>query len=127
MGADPNQLIKAVHEAEQHKGPSVIIAYTPCAAHGIKIGMQNVQEEMKRAVDAGYWTLYRYDPNKDHPLTVDSAEPSMNYGEFLEGETRYAVLKRTFPEIAEQLFRDAEEDAAARYRRYKQEEEIQKT
>ncbi|MBR4079931.1 MAG: hypothetical protein IKK29_06930, partial [Christensenellaceae bacterium] len=106
--------------------PSVIIAYTPCAAHGIKLGMQNVQEEMKRAVDAGYWTLYRYDPNKEHPLTVDSKEPSLDYDEFLDGETRYAVLKRTFPEIAEQLFREAKEDAAARYRKYKQEEENQK-
>ena len=127
MGADPNQLIKAIREAEQHRGPSVIIAYTPCAAHGIRMGMQNVQQEMKRAVEAGYWTLYRHDPNKDHPLTVDSAEPSMPYGEFLDGETRYAVLKRTFPEIAEKLFRDAEEDAASRYRKYKQEEELQKT
>jgi len=119
MGADPNQLIKAVHEAEQHKGPSVIIAYTPCAAHGIKAGMANVQEEMKRAVDAGYWLLYRYNPNEEKPMKLDSKEPSLDYEEFLEGETRYAALKRTFPEHAESLFKAAKEDSGVRYQKYK--------
>ncbi len=119
MGADPNQLIKAVHEAEQHKGPSVIIAYTPCAAHGIKAGMANVQEEMKRAVDAGYWLLYRYNPNEEKPMKLDSKEPTLDYEEFLEGETRYAALKRTFPEHAESLFKAAKEDSGVRYQKYK--------
>ena len=124
MGADPNQLIKAVKEAEEHKGPSVIIAYTPCAAHGIKAGMANVQQEMKRAVDAGYWILYRYNPNAEKPLTVDSKEPSLDYDEFLEGETRYAALKRTFPEHAETLFKAAKEDSGVRYQKYKTMEEM---
>jgi len=124
MGADPNQLIKAVHEAEMHKGPSVIIAYTPCAAHGIKAGMANVQEEMKRAVDAGYWLLYRYNPNEEKPMKLDSKEPSLDYEEFLEGETRYAALKRTFPEHAEALFKAAKEDSGVRYNKYKTMEEM---
>lgn len=119
MGADPNQLIKAIHEAEQHKGPSVIVAYTPCITHGIKIGMQNAQAEMKRAVDAGYWILYRYNPNAERPMVVDSKEPNMDYEEFLDGETRYASLKRTFPEYAEALFKAAKEDAIARYQKHK--------
>jgi len=124
MGADPNQLIKAIHEAEMHKGPSVIVAYTPCVAHGIKAGMSEVQNEMKRAVDSGYWTLYRYNPNAEKPLTVDSKKPTMDYEEFLDGETRYAALKRTFPEYAEKLFKEAKEDSGARYAKYKHMEEL---
>lgn len=124
MGADPNQLIKAVHEAEQHKGPSVIIAYTPCSAHGIKAGMANVQDEMKRAVDAGYWLLYRYNPAEEKPMKLDSREPSLDYEEFLNGETRYAALKRTFPEHAESLFKAAKEDSGVRYQKYKTMEEM---
>ena len=119
MGADPNQLIKALHEAEMHKGPSVIVAYTPCVAHGIKAGMANVQNEMKRAVDAGYWTLYRYNPNAENPMKVDSKAPTMDFEEFLDGETRYAALKRTFPENAETLFKAAKEDAVVKYQKYK--------
>ena len=119
MGADPNQLIRALKEAQAHKGPSVVIAYTPCVAHGIKAGMGNVQNEMKRAVDAGYWTLYRYNPNEERPMVVDSRQPSLDYEEFLAGEVRYASLHRTFPEHAEVLFRLAKEDAAARYEKYK--------
>ncbi len=124
MGADPNQLIKALHEAEQHKGPSVIVAYTPCVAHGIKAGMANVQQEMKRAVEAGYWTLYRYNPNTEKPMKVDSKAPTMDYEEFLDGETRYAALKRTFPEHAETLFKTAKEDADVKYQKYKSLEEL---
>ncbi len=122
MGADPNQLIKALHEAEQHKGPSVIVAYTPCVAHGIKAGMHNVQHEMKRAVDAGYWTLYRYNPANEYPMKVDSKQPALDYEEFLDGETRYAALKRTFPEYAETLFKQAKEDAKVKYQKYKSQE-----
>ena len=123
MGADPNQLIKALHEAEMHKGPSVIVAYTPCVNHGIKIGMNNVQQEMKRAVDAGYWTLYRYNPSSEKPMVIDSKKPTLDYEEFLDGETRYAALKRTFPEYAETLFKQAKEDAEVKYQKYKSQEE----
>ena len=119
MGADPNQLIKALKEAQEHKGPSVVVAYTPCVNHGIKAGMNSVQSEMKRAVDAGYWTLYRYNPNNEKPMTVDSKRPTMDYEEFLDGEVRYASLKRTFPQYADTLFKQAKEDAAARYDKYK--------
>ena len=122
MGADPNQLIKAIREAEAHKGPSVIVAYTPCTAHGIRGGMSGVQQEMKRAVDAGYWTLYRYDPDKpEKPFTLDSKAPTMDYIDFLEGETRYASLRRTFPERADALFAQAKAEAAKKFEQYKQE------
>ncbi len=125
MGADPNQLIKALHEAEAHNGPSVIVAYTPCVAHGIKAGMHNVQNEMKRAVDAGYWTLYRYNPGAEKPMTMDSKKPTLDFEEFLDGETRYAALKRTFPENAETLFKAAKEDAEVKYEKYKAQESNQ--
>ena len=123
MGANPNQLIKALKEAEEYDGPSVVIAYTPCTSHGIKRGMSKVQEEMKRAVDAGYWILYRFDPRKEHPLQIDSKKPSITYEEFLDGETRYAALKRTFPEEAKELFDKGTEDAAKRYKHIKHMEE----
>lgn len=118
MGADPAQLIKAVKEAEEYDGPSVIIAYTPCSSHGICIGMQRVQEEMKRAVDSGYWTLYRFDPRKEHPFQLDSKKPTMPYTEFLDGEVRYASLRRTFPENAEELFAKGDVAAQKRYMKY---------
>ena len=124
MGADPNQLIRAIREAEAHRGPSVIVAYTPCQAHGIKAGMANVQQEMKRAVDAGYWLLYRYDPSQEQPMHVDSKAPSMDYEDFLDGETRYAALKRTFPENAKTLFSEAGRESRERYRDYKQQETL---
>ena len=119
MGADPSQLIKAIREAEEYDGPSVIVAYTPCASHGICLGMQNVQKEMKRAVESGYWHLYRYDPRKEQPFQLDSKEPTMPYTEFLEGEVRYASLRRTFPENADKLFAQSSEDAAKRYEKFK--------
>ena len=118
MGADPAQLVKAVKEAEEYDGPSVIIAYTPCSSHGICIGMHRVQEEMKRAVDSGYWLLYRYDPRKEHPFHLDSKAPTMPYTEFLDGEVRYASLRRSFPENAERLFARGSEDAEQRYKKY---------
>jgi len=108
MGADPAQLIKALREAEAYPGPSLVIAYTPCIAHGIKCGMANVQEEMKKAVEAGYWTLYRYDPSQEKPFTLDSKEPHLDFKEFLRGEVRYSALDITFPEEAERLFAQAE-------------------
>ena len=123
MGADPNQLIKALKEAQSYKGPSVVIAYTPCLSHGIKIGMDKVQQEMKRAVDSGYWILYRYNPDAEKHLTVDSKEPSCDFMEFLDGEVRYASLKRTFPENAKVLFEQSKADAIERYKKYKKMEE----
>ena len=125
MGADMNQLIKAMREAEEYEGPSVIIAYTPCLAHGIKGGMGSAQEEMKRAVASGYWTLYRYDPRKEKPLTIDSKAPTMEYEEFLDGEVRYAALKRTFPENAKKYFKEGSEEAKAKYAKYKHMEDNQ--
>ena len=123
MGADNNQLIKALKEAEEYDGPSVIVAYTPCTSHGIRCGMNKVQEEMKRAVESGYWLLYRYDPRKEHPFQLDSKAPAMPYEEFLDGETRYSALKRTFPENAKELFAQGSEDAEKRYAYYKHMEE----
>ena len=118
MGADPAQLVKAIKEAEEYEGPSVIVAYTPCSAHGICLGMGRVQEEMKRAVESGYWLLYRYDPRKEHPFQLDSKAPTMPYEEFLDGEIRYASLRRTFPENAKELFARGSEQAAKRFDKY---------
>lgn len=125
MGADPAQLVKVLKEAEAYPGPSVIIAYTPCGAHGIKMGMCNVQAEMKRAVDSGYWTLYHYNPLEEKPLSVDSKQPQMDFQEFLDGEVRYASLKKDFPENAEKLFALGEKQAKERYEHYKHLEENQ--
>ena len=114
-------------EAESFPGPSVIVAYTPCTSHGIRLGMHRVQEEMKRAVQSGYWNLYRYDPrNESQPLTVDSKAPSMDFMDFLDGENRYASLYRSFPENAAELFALGSEDAAKRYEKYRKMEENQK-
>ena len=118
MGADPNQLMKALREASSYKGPSIVIAYTPCIAHGIRAGMHNVQQEMKKAVDSGYWLLYRFDPRKTQPFTLDSKAPSMDYADFLDGETRYAALRRTFPKLAADLFAKSRENALSRFQRY---------
>ena len=120
MGANPNQLLKVLKEAEEYDGPSIIIAYTPCITHGIKAGMGAAQEEMKRAVDSGYWTLYHYDPRLKNPLVVDSREPSLDYEEFLAGETRYSSLNKTFPENAKKLFAQGAKDAKERYEHYKE-------
>ena len=115
MGADNAQLVRAMHEAEYYNGPSVIIAYAPCQSHGLKCGMAKVQDEMKRAVEAGYWHLYRYNPDQEKPFTLDSKAPTMPYEEFLDGEVRFASLKRTFPENARQLFAEGEKLAKQRY------------
>ncbi|MDR0876027.1 MAG: pyruvate:ferredoxin (flavodoxin) oxidoreductase [Clostridiales Family XIII bacterium] len=119
MGANPSQLMKAITEAETYPGPSLVIAYAPCTAHGIKLGMNNTMEEMKRAVDAGYWNLYRFDPRKEKPFTLDSKEPKLDFQEFLSGEVRYSSLEKTFPENAKTLFAQAEKDAKAKYEYYK--------
>ena len=126
MGADNSQVLKALQEAMAWKGPSVIIAYAPCMAHGIRLGMDKVQTEMKRAVEAGYWLLYRYNPaNPRAPLTIDSREPSMDFDEFLKGENRYASLVRTFPDKAAALFEEGRRGAIERYRKYKRLEDMQ--
>ena len=123
MGANQNQTIKAIREAEAYDGPSLIIAYSPCINHGIRIGMGKTQEQEKRAVAAGYWHLYRFDPRlKDegkNPFQLDSKEPSESFQDFINSEVRYTSLKRTFPEEAEILFVKAEEDAKERYEGYK--------
>ncbi len=125
MGADAVQLVKALKEAEEFDGPSIIISYAPCVAHGIIRGMNSAQEEMKRAVEAGYWTLYRYNPTLEKPLTIDSKAPTLAYKEFLDGEVRYNSLKRTFPDNAEKYFSQAADDAAKKYIKYKHMEENQ--
>ena len=117
MGADPAQLLKAVTEAEAYHGPSLIIAYAPCINHGIK--MNQAQAEIKKAVAAGYWQMYRYNPELEHPMTLDSKDPTASYQDFIKGENRYASLLRQFPDAAEKLFTKAEEDAEKRLATYK--------
>ena len=123
MGADKNQTLKAIAEAEAYHGPSLIIAYAPCINHGIRVGMGKSQEESKRAVEAGYWATYRYNPElvgtDKNPFVLDSKEPTADFQEFLQGEVRYSSLKRAFPEIAEELYKKTEKDAKARLEGYK--------
>ena len=122
MGANPSQMIKAFKEAEAHKGPSVIIAYAPCINHGIASGMAKTQEEQKKAVDCGYWPLYRYIPENadkgEKAFILDSSAPNGKLREFMMGEVRFSGLARTFPETAEILFAQAEEQCTARYEKY---------
>ena len=115
MGSNPAQTIKAIAEAEAYPGPSLIIAYAPCEMHSIKGGMTNCQGEMKKAVDCGYWNLFRFNPAAEKPFSLDSKEPKEGYREFLMNEARYSRLTREFPERAEGLFAKSEENAKARY------------
>ena len=119
MGADMNQTVKALAEAEAYPGPSLVIGYSPCEMHSIKGGMVNCQAEMKKAVDCGYWNMFRFNPaNKaegKNPFTMDSKAPTTSYHDFIMGEARYSSLTRSFPERAEKLFTKAEETAVARY------------
>ena len=118
MGADMNQLLKALTEAEAYHGPSLIIGYAPCEMHGVKGGMQNCQLEMKKAVEAGYWQMFRYNPTlENNKLIIDSKAPTANYVDFIKSETRYARLVQSFPEKAEALFAQGEENAKAKYER----------
>lgn len=123
MGADQNQFIKAVKEAEAYDGPSLIIAYAPCINHGIRTGMGTTQLQEKKAVEAGYWHLYRYNPmlaeEGKNPFVLDSKEPTGSFKDFLASETRYTSLKVTFPELADDLFEKTEKDAKLRYQTYK--------
>ncbi len=122
MGANKNQFLKAVTEAENYPGPSLIIAYSPCINHGIDMGKS--QEEEKKAVEAGYWPLYRYNPllaaEGKNPFQLDSPEIKGNFQEFMQGEVRYSSLRRMFPEVAEKLYKQAEEEAKERLERYKE-------
>ena len=119
MGADQNQTMKALIEAESYDGPSLIIGYAPCEMHGLKGGMTNCQAEMKKAVQAGYWHMFRFDPRKkaegQNPFTLDSKAPTGNFREFIESETRYSRLQRAFPERANELFATAEKASVERY------------
>jgi pyruvate-ferredoxin/flavodoxin oxidoreductase len=121
MGANKNHFLKAIIEAESYPGASLIIAYAPCINHGIDMGMS--QEEEKRAVECGYWPLYRYNPllaeEGKNPFILDSKEPTGSVKDFLMSEVRYSSLTRTFPKNAEKLFAEAEEDIKERYRLYK--------
>ena len=123
MGADKNQFIKVVKEAEEYDGPSLIIAYAPCINHGIKSGMGTSMDQMKKAVDAGYWHLYRYNPmlakEGKNPFILDSKEPKASFRDFIRSESRYTALEVTFPDIAEELFAKTEQDAKERYETYR--------
>ncbi len=118
MGANPAQTLKAIHEAEAYDGPSLIIGYSPCEMHSIKKGgMQNCQSEMKKAVECGYWNLFRFNPDAPagKKFSLDSKAPAGGYQDFLMNEARYASLTRSFPERAEELFRANEQAAMDRY------------
>ena len=122
LGANPAQAITAIREAEEHRGPSIIIAYAPCINHGIVKGMAYSQAEAKLAVESGYWFLFRYKPELKaegkNPFILDSKAPGKPLEDFLMGEVRYAALRRTFPEQAEALLDAAKADSAARYQKY---------
>lgn len=121
VGANRNQLLKAMLEAESYPGPSLIIAYSPCINHGIN--MSKTAERGKLAVEAGYWPLYRYNPMLEsegkNPFILDSKEPTGDFQEFIRSENRYARLVRQYPDLAEELLTEAEKDAKRRYETYK--------
>ncbi len=123
IGADMNQTLKAITEAEQHPGPSLIIAYSPCVSHGIKSGMGTSVRQQKRAVEAGYWHLYRYNPllkrEGKNPFILDSREPKTEYKEFISSEIRFSQLENVYPDIAPDLYMLSQSNAAERYERYK--------
>ncbi len=124
MGADNAQTLKAIREAEAYDGPSLIIAYSPCINHGLKAGMGHAQEEQRRAVECGYWQLWRYNPALEdqgqNPFSLDSKEPDWSkFADFLKGEVRYASLAKQFPEEAAELFAAAQANAKWRYNNYK--------
>ncbi|MEG1180941.1 MAG: pyruvate:ferredoxin (flavodoxin) oxidoreductase, partial [Oscillospiraceae bacterium] len=119
MGADYNQTLKALHEAESYHGPSLVIAYAPCINHGIKGGLVNAQAEIKKAVACGYWHNFRFDPRLadegKNPFQLDSKQPTEDYRTFIKSEVRYSALTRSFPERAETLFASADKNAAEKY------------
>lgn len=123
LGSNMAQTIKVIKEAEAYKGPSLIIAYAPCINHGLKSGMAKSVQEQKKAVDAGYWHLYHFNPELidegKNPFSLDSKEPTASFRDFIMGEVRYSSLLNTFPESAEELFAGAEKYAKVRYESYK--------
>jgi len=124
MGASHSQLFRAIKEAEAYPGPSVIIAYSTCINHGLRAGMNKSQEQMKHAVESGFWQLYRYNPLLEkegkNPFLLDSKEPDWSlFQDFLNSEVRYTSLKKSFPEQAAELFKAAEENAKWRYESYR--------
>ncbi len=123
MGANQSQLLKALHEAESYPGPSLIIAYAPCINHGLKLGMGYSQLEEKNAVEAGYWHLYRFNPQLKNegknPFILDSKEPTASFRDLIMSENRYSSLTRIFPERSEELFKTAEKNAREKYETYK--------
>ena len=122
MGANRQQTLAAIKEAEAYNGPSIIFAYAPCMLHGIN--MTKSQEEAKRAVEAGYWPLYRYNPMAEKPFTWETKEPTGDFQEFLKGENRYRQLLKNAPAEAESIFAEAEADAKRRMAFYKKMGEI---
>ena len=129
MGANQAQTLKAIREAEAFNGPAIVIAYSPCIAHGLRAGMNKAQEEQKRAVECGYWHLYRYNPELidqgQNPMQLDSKEPDWEkFQSFLAGEVRYTSLKKQFPAEAVELYEIAEKDAKKRYENYKRMSEM---
>jgi pyruvate-ferredoxin/flavodoxin oxidoreductase len=129
MGANMTQVVKAFHEAEAHPGPSLIIAYSPCIAHGIDMG--EMMGHQKSAVASGYWPLYRYDPGREergeHGLHLDSRKPKIPFREFADTEARFAMLARSDPATAEQLFARAQADIDDRWHLYEQMVEVERT
>ena len=123
IGADKGQFVKALKEAEAYDGPALIIAYAPCINHGLKDGMGKTQQNIKEAVECGYWHLYRYNPllktQGKNPFVLDSKEPTASFREFLDKQVRYTSLKTEFPAIAEELYARAEEAAKEKYKKYK--------
>ena len=124
MGANQAQTLKAIREAEAYDGPSIVIAYSPCISHGIRAGMGKAQDEQSRAVECGYWHLYRYNPmlaeEGKNPMTLDSKEPQWDkFQDFLKGEVRYTTLLKQFPVEATELFVAAQANAKWRYDGYK--------
>ena len=120
MGANMNQTLKAIAEAEAYPGPSLIIGYAPCEMHSIKGGMTNCQAEMKKAVDCGYWNLFRFNPQLaeegKNPFILESKEPKTeDYRKFMMNEARYSALTRSFPDRAEKLFSESEVESTKRY------------
>ncbi|SDK76008.1 pyruvate:ferredoxin (flavodoxin) oxidoreductase [Natronincola ferrireducens] len=129
MGANMNHTIKAINEAESYKGPSLVICYAPCISHGIKTGMGTTVAQEKKAVEAGYWHLYRYNPELreqgKNPFVLDSKEPKESFKAFIEGEIRYSQIMNIFPDIAEELFDAAEKNARDKYDTYRRLAEMQ--
>ena len=124
INADNGQLIKAFREAEEHHGPSIVIAYAPCINHGIKEGMGRSMATVKKAVASGYWHLFRYNPalkeEGKNPFVLDSKEPTESFREFIMGQVRYSSLEKAFPDQAKLLFDQAEQYAKEKYEIYKQ-------